>query len=141
MANLIPAAIKLAKKVHRAQYRRDGKTPYFIHPQRVAYLVKMIGGTNDEIALAYLHDTVEDYTGDCQVIKNEIASIFGRKMLNTVLLLTKPKDPNYLNYIKKIKRNKSALLIKLCDMVDNLSDDPSEKQKMKYLSALLEIIR
>lgn len=141
MASLIQAAIKLAKKVHNGQYRKGCKIPYFIHPQRVAHLVLASGGTEDEIVLAYLHDTIEDYPGDPKIIKKEINSIFGRRILNTVLLLTKPKSPNYLNYIKKIKRNKSALLIKLCDMVDNLSDDPSEKQKIKYLLALLEIAR
>ncbi len=62
MSNLaiIRNARLLAKRVHKGQYRRDGTTPYFNHPERVASLVSWLGGTDEQVALAYLHDVLED---------------------------------------------------------------------------------
>jgi (p)ppGpp synthase/HD superfamily hydrolase len=136
----VKAAINLAKKIHRSQFRRDGKTEYFVHLKRVAFLVKKAGGSEEQTIIAYLHDSVEN-SGDKNKLKNQIREKFGKEILNSVLLLTRPKDVSYREYFRKIKRNKKILLIKLCDMFDNLSDKPTEKQKKKYLLALLELFR
>ncbi|MFH1785785.1 MAG: HD domain-containing protein [Candidatus Micrarchaeota archaeon] len=133
-------AIKLARKVHLDQFRRDGKTPYFIHPKRVAKLVKLMGGSEEQIILAYLHDVIENFNGDKNFLLSEIKTIFGEKISKLLLLLTREKNQSYGVYLRKIRRNKTVLLVKLCDMIDNLSDDPTEKQKIKYLSVFIELV-
>lgn len=138
--SLLTKAISLAKKVHEGQYRRDGKTEYFVHLVRAAKLVKELGGSEEQIALAYLHDSVENYGGDRTLIIKEIKNIFGAQFLTEVLCLTKDEDAAYFEYIKKIKQNKKLILVKICDMIDNLSDQPNEKQKKKYATALLKLI-
>ncbi|MEK6978861.1 MAG: HD domain-containing protein [Candidatus Micrarchaeota archaeon] len=137
--SIIRKAIKLSSEVHANQFRRDGKTPYFIHPKRVARLVAESGGNEQQIVLAYLHDVIENYNGDKNEIKQRIAKTFGNRMLKLVLLLTREEGANYLSYIKRIKRNHLVLPVKLCDMITNLSDKPTEKQKRNYVQALMEL--
>ncbi len=61
METIIEKAKNFAKKAHKNHTENDNlKTPYFFHLQRVARLVQLSGGTDDEIASAWLHDTVED---------------------------------------------------------------------------------
>lgn len=137
---IINDAIRFAREIHKRDYRRDGKTPYFIHPKRVANLVRAVGGSEKQIALAYLHDTLENYNKGQDIIKKKIKALFGVGLLNSVLFLTRNKHEDYFDYIKKIKRNKEILLIKLCDMIDNLSDEPTEKQKKKYIKAITLLV-
>ncbi len=55
-------AEKFAEKAHSeiGQLRKYTNDPYIVHPRNVAYLVKIIGGTEDMICAAYLHDVLED---------------------------------------------------------------------------------
>lgn len=138
-SSLICKAINLSSEAHVGQFRRDGKTPYFVHPKRVAKLVAEASGSEQQIALAYLHDTIENYEGDKNEIKRKISEAFGSRMLGLVLLLTREEGIGYPPYLKKIKRNKQILLVKICDIVANLSDTPTEKQKKKYVMALMEL--
>ena len=53
-------AAALAEKLHAGQVDKLGLPYHFGHVQDVADRVRAVGGTDDEIAAAYLHDTVED---------------------------------------------------------------------------------
>ena len=117
----------LIMRAHGDQQRSDGK-PYYTHPIAVASLVK----SDDEKRVALLHDTVED-TKMTFPIMHKLG--FSREVIDAVALLTKRKDQDYLSYIHKIKNNKLARTVKFADMVHNLSDKPSEKQKHKYFES------
>lgn len=43
-------ARNIAAECHAGQFRRDGITPYIIHPEKVAEIVEKIGGGTQEIA-------------------------------------------------------------------------------------------
>lgn len=119
-------AIKIALKAHDGQYRKDGKTPYIIHPIRVANYFK------DDLkkTIAILHDVCED--------TNQDLSMFPKEVTDILELLTKGSD--YMEYIKRLSKNKIAREIKVADIVDNLSDDCSDEQIKKYYKALTILI-
>jgi (p)ppGpp synthase/HD superfamily hydrolase len=61
MSTLIAEARAFAEKVHAGIYRPNKRRlPYVTHLEEVADLVEKSGGTETEIAAAWLHDTVED---------------------------------------------------------------------------------
>lgn len=115
---------------------------------------------------AYLHDVVEDcgvttdtiYTDICAAYeeglwwKREYKSVdaiddervqmqqFVKLVIDILKLLTKPNGCDYMDYIRSIKTNKSATIVKTFDIFDNLSDAPTQKQITKYTKALQELL-
>ena len=61
-------AINLCITQHEGQFRKSGE-PYAIHPILVACIVSFMGGDDDMVISALLHDVVEDT--DLQPIKSE----------------------------------------------------------------------
>lgn len=126
-------AASFAAFAHRHQLRKDGKTPYVAHVFRVALTVSQVFGHADQttLAIALLHDTIEDTTTDF----DDIASAFGSDVARGVALLTKnmalPEDEREETYDAALaKAPWQVKLIKLADVYDNLCDvetNPSEK--------------
>ncbi len=54
---IIEIAENIARKVHQGQFRRDGITPYIVHPERVA---RRLSEDSEAQAVAWLHDVLED---------------------------------------------------------------------------------
>lgn len=110
------------------QKRKYTGDPYIYHPKNVAYLVKIIGGTDEMISAAYLHDVLEDVAPKCHLFNDEaILKIFGMEILNLVCWVTdisKPEDGNREER-KRIDREHiakapaDAKTIKLADLIDN----------------------
>jgi len=118
-------AVSFAARVHRGHTRRDGATPYFAHPVRVALTVRDLFGCEDEIALAaaVLHDTIEDTPTDF----DDIEEAFGQRVAEIVAALTKNMllrhDDRELDYDRRLAGAPwQARLIKLADTFDNLCD-------------------
>jgi len=109
---MISSAENLARRLHKGQFRRDGKTPYITHPEAVASKFKH----PILVDIAWLHDILEDTT--------------------VYVALTKLPNENYLYYLERVKKNSLAVLVKIEDIKHNLSDDPTPNQKNKYLLAL-----
>lgn len=75
--NITTKAKEFASYAHRDQVRNDeGKTPYIFHLEEVAELVKDSGGSEEEIAAAWLHDVVED----TEVTMEEVLREFGEEV-------------------------------------------------------------
>lgn len=91
---------------------------------------------DDCVVLAIMHDLIEDtkYTG----------TGLPDNIYNALKLLSKPKDMDYIEYIKQIKHTSytnwrmCAYWVKLADMKDHLAQTETltDKLKEKYLSAL-----
>lgn len=118
-------AAAFASRAHRHQVRKDGHTPYFSHPCRVAMTVAVVFGCSDETALtaAFLHDTIEDTTTDFDDLCND----FGPQVAEIVASLTKnmalseqAREDEYDSRLAKADWR--ARLIKLADQFDNVSD-------------------
>lgn len=123
MSNLTEKAKIFAKQKHANQQRKYTGEPYFVHCNEVAEIVKSVGGTDEMIAAAYLHDTVED----CNVSIDIITEMFGEEVSELVGWLTdvsKPSDGNR-QARKEIDRKHTAMAspeaktIKLADLISN----------------------
>lgn len=81
---LLVNAIQLCIRQHDGQFRKSGE-PYAIHPILVSCIVAFLGGDDDMIIAALLHDVVEDtdYTLD------KIIDEFGEGVAKLVKGLTK----------------------------------------------------
>ena len=131
---------KLARKFHEGQLRRDKVTPYFTHVERVVKRIeKMYWQLPDnEIELlkqiSFFHDSEEDQRVTIQQLRELNVH---QKVLDSLPFLNHNRDDDYLDYIKNLKRDSRAVKVKIADILDNLSDNPTEKQIVKYARALL----
>lgn len=126
-------ALKFATEAHADQVRRYDGRPYIYHPIAVSEIVRTFGGSQEMIAAALLHDTVEDTPATLDDIRRE----FGDKVHDLVEWLTdvsKATDGNRavrkqidLEHIAKAPAD--AQTIKLADIIDNArsirQDDPN----------------
>jgi (p)ppGpp synthase/HD superfamily hydrolase len=134
-------------KHHEGQYRKFSKESYANHPARVAKTVEFYTKDEDLVIATLLHDILED----SEVTWPEMKERFGMKVAKLVQELTshlpahkKPKKTDYL--IKKLLNiTDDALIIKLSDRLDNVSDImcPScpEKSKDSVWEATKTIIK
>lgn len=135
---MITKARDFAKNVHTGHFRRDGVTPYFTHLELVASNVEsMLLEDNvlysEIVSAAWLHDSVEDGRTTLDVIEME----FGKIVSFLVERLTHREDMDYDEYIYLALQTESTRLIKIADILANLSDSPTNKQVKKYTKALL----
>jgi GTP pyrophosphokinase len=138
-----------AEEAHKGQLRKDG-SPYFTHPNRVADLVRQYKGDSTQIeslvAAAYCHDLLEDTA----ITYYELVSAFGHLIASLVLELTtnpqmKRGIGNKAEYLAFKCRHMThyALVIKLCDRLDNLTDMTgcSDNWKIRYMQETWHIIK
>ena len=148
---IVERARVFATAAHAAvkQVRKYTFEPYIVHPTEVASIVASVPHTNEMLAAAYLHDTVED-TGvsivDIQVeFGNEVASLVG--WLTDV---SKPEQGNRA-VRKAIDREHTAMApaaaqtVKLADLIANsrsiLAHDPAfARVYLEEKRMLLEVL-
>lgn len=120
--------IKICHEAHKGQVRRGG-TPYVFHPIRIAETFK------DPIVkcIAFLHDVCED--SDITLSDLSLRGV-DPLIVKIVGLLTRTHSRTYREYIIDISKNHIATLVKIADIVDNLTDQPTEAQIKKYRKAL-----
>lgn len=148
---LIQRAIVFAQKKHEGQFRKDG-TPYIIHPLRVSGIVKQFKRShriNELIAAAILHDTLEDTnTGIAELRDNfgELISLLVIELTSDRYKINQMGKTAYLtNKLCSSKDiSKWALVIKLADRLDNVSDlnnIPDKDFVMRYKHETEEIMK
>lgn len=143
--DVISKAEEWARWYHRNQKRRGGKL-YFNHLLEVFRLVENKLAreklnkielyaelyANNRKVVAFLHDIVEDT--DCTL--NQIFHEFGYDIATAVDAITKREFESYDDYLSRVAANNIAKFVKLCDIEHNMSDDPTQNQKLKYQKAL-----
>lgn len=123
---LITRAYLYAEKNHEGQYRKSGD-PYIIHAIQVGYILSLLRTGPETIAAGFLHDVVED----CDVLIEEVESIFGKGVSQLVESLTKiaalkfKDEKEYLasNHRKifiAMAKDVRVILIKLADRLHNM---------------------
>ena len=132
--NIVLKAEKFATMKHGeiGQVRKYTGEPYINHPAEVVSIVKSVSHTDEMLAAAWLHDTVEDTITTFEEIEEE----FGLTIMEFVKGLTdvsKPEDGNRA-IRKAIDRRHMAdqtpfvKTIKLADLISNsksiLEHDP-----------------
>ncbi len=122
-------ALEYAIALHSAQKRKGaaGKNiPYITHLLAVSALVGEMGGTEDEVVAALLHDAIEDQPREGKT-ERDIEALFGINVVTYVLGCTNTFDAKDLPmrltkgpYIAHLENgNASVLRIALADKLHN----------------------
>jgi (p)ppGpp synthase/HD superfamily hydrolase len=152
MSSLEERARDFATAQHAAidQRRKYTGEPYIHHPAAVAELVRSVPHTEEMIAAAWLHDTVEDTSATL----DEVRARFGDAVAALVEHLTdvsKPEDGNRaqrkaIDLAHTAKASPDAKTVKLADLIDNsrsiLERDPEfARVYIEEKRRLLEVLR
>lgn len=133
MSNSIPKtieAIEFIERAHHGQLRKHSGLPYIVHCFSVYSTVKEYKDSknyDDLGAICLLHDVLED-TG---ATKEELEKLFGPMVADAVVELT--NDPEEMRRMGKrayvdeklLKLSNYALVVKLADMLSNITDNPT----------------
>lgn len=111
----IDKAVELASKAHAADYDLDGN-PTILHPLAVG----MMGRTDAERIVGFLHDVVEDTRYNFEDLEN---AGFSQEVIAALRLLTHDKETPYMEYIERICKsgNETAINVKINDLRHNLA--------------------
>ena len=107
---LTKRAMEIAYQAHHGQ-KDAGGVPYIFHAIHLAEQMK------EEITTcaALLHDVVEDTSVTLEMLQKE----FPKEVTELVSLLTHIPGEDYFDYIRKIRKNHAAAIIKLADLAHN----------------------
>ena len=136
--NKIRKAWKVAERIHNHQYRFNGQ-PYTNHLKDCVriYDEMSIEGIFVEV-LIILHDVLEDGG------KSSDVDFLTKSEYDSLLLLKHEGGlATYESYIDNIceSGNKDVIIVKIVDMIQNLTEDPKKKQRDKYRKALPKLMR
>ncbi|GHE66878.1 phosphohydrolase [Streptomyces spiralis] len=113
---LTPAEVEaLARTAHAGQTDKAGR-PYAEHLHAVAEGVRARGGDAEQIAAAWLHDSVED---DALPERWLYEAALSRRTKDIVLALTKRAGEEPEAYARRILATPGALLVKEADLAHN----------------------
>ncbi len=114
--------IDLALKflVEKVNEHCHNKKPLLSHSVRVACRLDTLGSDKNVVIAALLHDLLEDTNTTLQ----EISKIFGKKIADFVMMMTfdisiKDKIQRYQENFINMKNNKSVLIIRAADLIEN----------------------
>jgi (p)ppGpp synthase/HD superfamily hydrolase len=141
--NIVEIAKNIAEEAHKNQYRNDGITPYMDHIEGVVEILKNTHKTieirneysliNDEVlATAYLHDTLEDTSVTEEMLREKMPY----RVIEAVRTLTRKKEQPYDDYMSNVAMLRIARLVKIADMLHNLTSSPSKNQKARYIKGI-----
>ena len=102
---------EIAKKAHLGQVYKAGED-YIKHPEKVASFVS----SDEEKAVAYLHDVIEDSE---LTLKDLREYGFSNEVIEAVDVITKKRGQNYQTYLNLVKENELAKTVKLADIRHN----------------------
>ena len=129
-------ALRIAYDAHAGQLDKCG-SPYIAHPLHVAEQM------NDEAStcVALLHDVVEDSA----VTLDDLARDFPPEVIEGIRLMTHDPGVDYLDYVRAIKGNPLAKMVKLADLAHNsdetrfagrpVAPEELERRRRKYAAA------
>ena len=105
-------AFALAKRAHKGQKDKAGED-YINHLITVASYMD----TDEEKAIAYLHDLIEDTSFTLEQLKKEG---YSNEILIAIDTMTKKENVTYAEYIEQISKNSLARKVKTADLLHNL---------------------
>ncbi len=123
---LIRKAWVFAEKYHRGQSRKTGE-PFLAHPLQVANILADLRMDLDTIAVACLHDTVED----TEATREDIEEKFGDEIADMVEGVTKlnkldfrtaeeAQAENFRKLVMAMSRDIRVIVVKLADRLHNM---------------------
>jgi len=148
--------LEIASIAHQNQLDK-AKQPYLLHPLWVSATLSekpyrsvlkqtMANLSDEDIHLAQCVGLLHDVIEDSDVTYEELLHRYHlpQVIADAVLVLSKTKGEDYSLYLKRVKENKIARVVKLADLLHNsdLSRLPRIKEKdiqrrLKYLKSML----
>ncbi len=139
-------ALATAARLHHGQFRKDGTTPFIVHPAAVAAILAQAGAPEAVIAAGYLHDVLEDVSPTLYTKAHMLAD-FGPRITQIVVDVSEVKDPDatpheqratwrarkeaYLAHLKTASQD--ALMVSAADMMHNLySEEETDPDSIKF---------
>jgi (p)ppGpp synthase/HD superfamily hydrolase len=108
----VERAIAMACAAHRERLDKVGQ-PYILHPLRVMLDVP------DHLRIpAVLHDVLEDSNIKLSTLKAMGLTVNDEAILVALTKLPFPQE-KYFDYIRRVKQNPGAVIIKVADIKDN----------------------
>lgn len=149
---IVEKALAYATDAHGSinQIRKYTGEPYIVHPVEVMEIVKSVPHTDEMLAAALLHDTVEDTDITLEDIEREFGSDIA-ELVSSLTDISKPSDGNRAKR-KEIDRMHTAnapaaaKTIKLADLISN-SDSIVKYDKhfapvyMREKAQLIEVLK
>ncbi|MGP9606109.1 phosphohydrolase [Arthrobacter sp. MYb211] len=116
----LPAlAETIARRAHEGQNDKSG-ADYITHPARVAANVSEQGGSEEAVAVAWLHDVLED----CAVTSSDLLSAgIPQRVIDAVISVTKREGEQIEDYCARVRANPIGLMVKYADLADNTSPE------------------
>jgi len=112
---------ELARVLHAGQVDKAG-APYELHVLAVGDHVAELGGTAAQVGAAYLHDAIED----TEVTPEALLELgVPAETVEIVVAMTRTPDEQYTDYLDRLVKTESAVLVKYCDLINNL--DPARQ--------------
>ena len=109
--SMVDLALSIARQAHEGQLDKEG-VDYIEHPIYVASQVD----TEEEKAVALLHDVIEDSSVTAEELLN---AGLPETVVTAVQILSKKKGQDYQTYLKTVKSNPLARVVKLADLKHN----------------------
>lgn len=110
---LASKALSIACEKHSGQVDKANK-PYIYHIVEVG---KNIPKKEDKyLAVAYLHDILED----TNITRESLLEQFPIEVVGAVEAITKKENEKYSDYLKRVKENPIALIVKISDLTHNM---------------------
>ena len=132
---LTQKAMKIAFDAHKDQTDKNG-VPYIYHPVHLAEQME----DENTICVALLHDVVEDSDITFEQLEREG---FPDAVITALKLMTHDDSVPYMDYIKSIKNDPIATIVKLADLKHNsdttrlaVIDEKAKKRVEKYRKAM-----
>ena len=129
----------IAMTAHLGQKDKGGE-PYIGHPARIALAVERANYEDEAVAVAWLHDVVEDTPWD---LHDLMGVGFPPEVINAVEAITHRSHESRADYYTRVKENRLAHIVKWYDVEDNASEkrmallapETQERLKAKYVKA------
>ena len=119
-------------------------TPVFWHASDIAHDLERAGKSTATVAVALLHDVLEDSDWDAKRLHRELVTrassqLDAKAIVLSVLILTRKQGETYAEYIDRVKDSRGgAVAVKIEDLRDHLKnpDAISESLRKRYEKAL-----
>ena len=132
---LTKKAMRISFESHKNQTDKNN-IPCIYHPIHLAEQMT----DEDSICVALLHDVVEDTDITFEDLEKEG---FSKDIIDALRLMTHDESVPYMEYIKLIKTNSIATVVKLADLKHNsdltrldVVDEKATKRAEKYKTAI-----
>lgn len=143
--DMVISAYHVATNAHAGILRKTGEI-YLNHPLRVAQRIERAGFDDVTVAIALMHDAVEDSALTLQ----DLTSLgFPERVVSGVDAVTKRPGEAYPDAVSRAASNPDGRIVKLSDNLDNSSEEQlapfsaekREKQVQKYAPARLTLVQ